>query len=128
MSGNSLSEWVAALFIFAGTLFCFLSAIGIIRLPDVYTRAHAASKSTTLGVLFTLVGTFIFFVFVEGFFSIRLFLGIFFVFLTAPVAAHVIIRSAYRSNVKLCDQSVQDDLKEVIWKDQKPEGEMEYSK
>lgn len=123
MSVSSQSELIAVILIFVGTVFSLLSAIGLIRLPDVYTRAHAASKSSTLGVLFTLVGTFLFFMLVEGYFSIRLFLGIFFVFLTAPVAAHVIVRSAYRSNVELAKTSVQDDLKDVIWKEKELENE-----
>lgn len=114
MSGNTQSELLPVLLIVIGTVFSFLSAIGLIRLPDVYTRSHAASKSTTLGVLFTLFGTFLFFLLEEGHFSIRLFLGIFFVFLTAPVSAHVILRSAYRANVELAEQSVQDDLKKEV--------------
>jgi len=114
LSGSSPSELLPVLLILIGTVFSLLSAIGLIRLPDVYTRSHAASKSATLGVLFALIGTFLFFLLEEGFFSIRLFLGIFFVFLTAPVAAHVILRSAYRANVELAEQSVQDDLKEVL--------------
>lgn len=111
---NSPTEIIPVLFILIGTIFCFLSAIGLVRFPDVYTRSHAASKSTTLGVLFSLIGTFLFFLMEEGYFSIRLFLGIFFVFLTAPVATHVIIRSAYRSKVELAKESVQDDLKRVM--------------
>ena len=114
LSVESPTELVPVLFILVGTIFSLLSSIGLIRLPDVYTRAHAASKSSTLGVLFSLVGTFLFFMMEEGYFSIRLFLGIIFVFLTAPVAAHVITRSAYRSNVELAKQSVQDDLKGVF--------------
>ena len=117
MNGSIPSEFLPVLLILIGTVFSFLSAVGLIRLPDVYTRSHAASKSATLGVLFTLVGTFLYFLWEEGYFSIRLFLGIFFVFLTAPVAAHVILRSAYRANVELAEQSVQDDLKEVIKKE-----------
>ncbi|MCQ6273936.1 Na+/H+ antiporter subunit G [Bacillus sp. V3B] len=105
---------IAAFLILIGTLFSFLSAIGLIRLPDVYTRSHAASKSSTLGVLCTLVGTFVYFLITDGYFSIRLLLGIFFVFLTAPVGAHVICRSAYRSHVKLTENSVQDDLKHYL--------------
>ncbi len=105
-------EFVAVFLILVGTIVSFLSAIGFIRLPDLYTRAHALSKGSTMGVLFILVGTFIFFI-MEGYFSIRLFLGIFFVFLTAPVSAHVIVRAAYRSNVPLAKESVRDDLNEV---------------
>ena len=106
-------ELIAVFLILVGTIVSFLSAIGFIRLPDLYTRAHALSKGSTMGVLFILVGTFIFFL-MEGYFSIRLFLGIFFVFLTAPVSAHVIVRAAYRSNVPLAKESVKDDLKEVF--------------
>ncbi|GKU83831.1 monovalent cation/H(+) antiporter subunit G [Niallia sp. NCCP-28] len=113
MNVNNQIELVAVLLILLGTIFSFLSAVGLIRLPDVYTRSHAASKSATMGVLFTLVGTFVFFM-IEDTFSIRLFLGIFFVFLTAPVASHVIVRSAYRSKVALTKESVQDDLKEIM--------------
>ncbi|HEO8420382.1 monovalent cation/H(+) antiporter subunit G [Niallia sp. FSL W8-0635] len=113
MSENNPIELIAVLLILFGAIFCFLSSLGLIRLPDVYTRSHAASKSSTMGVLFTLVGTFVFFI-IEGTFSIRLFLGIFFVFLTSPVASHVVVRSAYRSKVKLADVTVQDDLKAEI--------------
>ncbi|MGG3800659.1 monovalent cation/H(+) antiporter subunit G [Metabacillus fastidiosus] len=118
MNVNIPSELIAVLLILIGTIFSFFSAIGLIRLPDVYTRSHAASKSSTMGVLFILVGTFLFFMMEEGYFSIRLFLGIFFVFLTAPVAAHVIVRAAYRSKVELAKESVQDDLKKVMEKDE----------
>lgn len=110
----TISEIIAAFLILIGTFFSFLSGIGLLRLPDVYTRSHAASKSTTLGVLCTLVGTLLYFLITDGYFSIRLLLGIFFVFLTAPVSAHVICRSAYRSKVKLTESSVKDDLKDYL--------------
>lgn len=113
----TLSELIPVLLIFIGTLVGFLSAIGLIRFPDVYSRAHALSKSSTLGVLFILIGTLFFFVFQEGYFSIRLLLGIFFVLITTPVAAHMIIRSAYRSGVKLTEETVVDELAESIKKE-----------
>ncbi|NUU61592.1 Na+/H+ antiporter subunit G [Paenibacillus agri] len=105
-------EIIGAVLILIGAIFSLISAIGNVRLPDVYTRSHAASKSSTLGVLCALVGTLLYFLISDGFFSIRLILGIFFVFLTAPVAAHVICRAAYRSQVPLAEQSVQDELKD----------------
>jgi multicomponent Na+:H+ antiporter subunit G len=114
LSGSNLIELGIAVIIFIGTFFGSLSAIGFIRLPDVYNRAHALAKSATLGVLFVLLGTFLFFLFVERYFSIKLFLGIFFVFLTNPVTSHVICRSAYRSGVELAEVSVKDDLKEAL--------------
>lgn len=122
MSLSVTSEIVAGVLILIGSIFSFLSAIGLIRLPDVYTRSHAASKSSTIGVLFTLVGTLVFFVIHEGIFSIRLLLVIFFVFLTAPVSAHLICRSAYRSDVPLAKSSVKDELKEVLVGENREEG------
>jgi multicomponent Na+:H+ antiporter subunit G len=114
MTATAMIELGIAIIILFGTIVGFLSAIGFLRLPDVYNRAHALAKSATLAVLFVLVGTFLFFLFVEGYFSIKLFLGIFFVFLTSPVSSHVICRAAYRSNVPLAEISVLDDLKEAI--------------
>lgn len=114
MSEINLIELGIAIMVLVGTIFGFISSIGFIRLPDIYNRTHALSKSSTLSVLFVLLGTFLFFVMVEGYFSIKLFLGIFFVFLTAPVSTHVICRSAYRCHVELAPESVQDDLKAFI--------------
>ncbi len=114
---SEISELITAILVLIGTVFSLLSAFGIFRLPDVYTRSHAATKSATLGVLCTLLGTFLYFWLAQGLISIRLLLGIFFVFLTAPVAGHVICRAAYRSNVALTKESVQDDLKDVLPKE-----------
>lgn len=114
MTAMAMIELGIAIIVLIGTIVGFLSAIGFLRLPDVYNRAHALSKSATLGVLFVLVGTFLFFLFIDGYFSIKLFLGIFFVFLTSPVSSHVICRAAYRSHVPLAEISVRDDLKEAL--------------
>lgn len=94
-----------------------VSVFGLIRLPDVYTRSHAATKSSTLAVLLSLLGAFIYFWVVDGFISVRLLLGIVFVFLTAPVAGHLLVRAAYRTNVKLADISETDELQGVLQKD-----------
>ena len=110
LSLNGSGEAVGAILILIGAIFSFISAIGGIRLPDVYTRSHAASKTSTLGVLCVLVGTFLYFLISDSIFSVRLILGIFFVFLTAPVAAHMLCRSAYRNDVPMVG-AVEDELK-----------------
>ena len=114
-----IAELLGAGFIAFGTLIILLSSIGIIRFPDVYNRNHAASKSSTLGVLCILLGAFFYFWLSVGYISIRLLLGIFFVFLTAPAAAHLICRSAYRANVPLSEKGSRDDLKAYIQKEEK---------
>ena len=70
-----LANILIVLTIVVGIVFTIVTVIGIIRLPDVYTRAHAASKSATLGVLSILLGVFFHFWLKEGHFSIQLLLG-----------------------------------------------------
>lgn len=109
-----IGEYFGVFLILIGGIMAVISAIGILRLPDVYTRSHAATKSSTLAVLLSLIGTFIYFWASENFISVRLLLGITFVFLTAPVSGHLITRAAYRSNVKLADSSTEDALEEIL--------------
>ncbi|MEK3890726.1 Na+/H+ antiporter subunit G [Bacillus sp. FSL K6-3431] len=118
MNISEIVKYAAVFLIFISSIVSVISAFGMIRFPDVYTRIHAATKSTTLAVLLTLNGAFFYFWAAESFISVRLILGIVFVFLTAPVAGHLIIRAAYRSNVKLAESSIEDELKAVL-KDEK---------
>jgi multicomponent Na+:H+ antiporter subunit G len=110
-----------------GTVLSLLSSLGFLRLPDVYTRSHAATKSITLGILFILLSTFLYFMFVHDQVSVRLLLGIIFVFLTAPVTGHLIARSAYRFGVKLSDSSIQDELADDLEKAKRQAGASERS-
>ncbi|OWA34871.1 Na+/H+ antiporter subunit G [Saccharibacillus sp. O16] len=107
-------EWIAIVLALIGALVCAISAFGLIRLPDVYLRSHAATKSAALGVLFILLGAFLFFWMVDGEINAKLLLAILFVFMTSPVAGHLNGRAAYRSGVKLWKGSVRDDFKDVL--------------
>lgn len=102
--------------IIVGLIFTVVTVIGVLRLPDVYTRAHAASKSATLGVLSVLVGVFFHFWLNEGHFSVKILLGILFLFITAPIGGHLMSRAAYISGVKPTELTVGDDLADVIEK------------
>ena len=117
MNVSQILELIAALIVLLGGIMSVISAIGIIRLPDVYTRSHAGAKSATVAVLLSLIGAFIYFWVHEAYISIRLILGILFVFLTAPVAGHLLTRAAYRSSVPLADNSSNDALRELLQKD-----------
>lgn len=114
LNAKTIIEIIVSVLVITGTLMSLISSIGIIRLPDVYNRAHASTKSATLGILSILLGAFFYFLFSHGVSSIRLLLGIAFVFLTAPVSGHIIIRSAHRSKVPLSESSVQDDLQDYL--------------
>ena len=101
--------------IFFGSVVSGISAFGMLRLPDVYTRSHAATKSATLSVLCCLLGAFIYFWSHDGYVSVRLILGIIFTFITAPVAGHLVCRAAYRSRVPLAEGSGDDALKVMLF-------------
>lgn len=115
MNVNEIFEWIGALLILFSSIISVLSAVGIIRFRDIYSRAHAATKTTTLAVLITLVGTFIYVWFGEGYLSVRLLLGILFVFMTAPVSGHLILRAAYRAQIDMADETAADELKPVLF-------------
>lgn len=116
MNANEIFELIGASIILFGSIFSVISAIGIIRFYDVYSRAHAATKTTTLAVLITLIGAFIFvWLGHEGYVSVRLLLGIVFVFLTAPVSGHLVLRAAYRSQTKMAEQTAEDELHPAIF-------------
>lgn len=107
-----MNEFWGALLILIGSIISVISAFGIVRFPDVYSRAHAATKSSTLAVLLTLVGAFLYFLLTDGTVSVRLILGIVFVFITSPTAGHMIIRAAYKSGVKMTATTTVDELKD----------------
>lgn len=113
-------EAFLGLMILLGAVIGLISAFGLIRLPDVYLRSHAATKSATLGVLLILTGAFLYNLLYLDHVSMKLLLGIAFVFLTSPIAGHLNGRAAHRSGVSLWKYSVRDDLKQA--KQQQKEG------
>jgi multicomponent Na+:H+ antiporter subunit G len=75
-----------------GVFFAVVAVVGLVRLPDLYTRAHSTSKSETLGAILMLAAVAITF---EGNLStIKTVLLLIFMFLTNPTAAHAIVRAA----------------------------------
>lgn len=127
MSGTTIIEFIGALMVLAGSIMAVISAIGIVRLPDVFNRSHASTKSSTLAVLLTLTGVFIYAIAAIGSVSVRLILGILFVFLTAPVSGHLITRAGYRSKVKMSDRTMKDELAEDIRKGKEMRSEEFYN-
>ncbi len=105
-----ISRFIVGYLILQGALLSLIAAIGVLRLPDVYTRNHAASKSATLGIISILLGLFLYYLLIDHHTNSRVLLGIIFVFITAPVAGHLISRAAYNIGVPLWDKSIQDDL------------------
>ena len=91
-----------------GALHILVAAIGLVRMPDFYTRLSVTVKAATMGAGFLLVAVALHFT--EFSTTTKALAVIFFLFVTAPVSGHMICRSAYFSGVKLWDKSVLDEL------------------
>lgn len=107
---------VISLFILSGTFFLFSSSIGVVRFPDVYTRLHAATKASTLGIAGVLIGVFLYLYAFESIVSGKLLLAIVFTMLTAPVSGHMISRAAHRNGVKPITFNERDEYEEALQK------------
>lgn len=104
-----VSELLTCFLMLAGAGFSLIAAIGIVRMPDLYTRMQAAAKTATLGVGCTILAVAIHFGDVGV--TTQAALVIIFLFLTAPVAAHMISRAGYISGIELWERSVTDELR-----------------
>jgi multicomponent Na+:H+ antiporter subunit G len=92
-----MTDWLASAFLVAGSFFCLVAGVGIVRLRDVYARMHAATKAGTLGLALVCIAAMLkadtwrelvepLFVFV-------------FMIASAPIGAHLIGRAAFRTRV-----------------------------
>lgn len=94
-----------------GAIFMLIAALGIYRMPDFYTRLSVTVKASTMGVGLVLIAAIIHFY--DFAVSTKIIAIIFFLYITSPVAAFMISKTAYKSGVKLWDQSVIDELEEA---------------
>ncbi|MCK4420289.1 Na+/H+ antiporter subunit G [candidate division WOR-3 bacterium] len=114
-----MSDNVAIGFVLVGVIFDLLGCLGLIRLPDVYNRLQAATKSVTLGTCMILFGIFLEFGFTSG--GIKALICALFILFTSPTAAHALARGSHVSGFKLWEGSVMDKLEEDKSKEDKGE-------
>lgn len=79
--------------IFLGVVAFLISAIGLLRMPDIYTRMHAGTKTTTIGVVLVILGT----LFIEPSWAFKLILLAVFILLTNPLSSSVIARASHKA-------------------------------
>ncbi|MEM9488453.1 MAG: monovalent cation/H(+) antiporter subunit G [Myxococcota bacterium] len=87
-----------------GAGFVLLAAIGVVRMPDMYSRLQAASKAASLGAILLAIAASLHLGGLDVTLRAALICG--FLFLTAPIAAHVIARAGYRSDIRMADHEV----------------------
>ena len=103
-----MSDIIATVVIVVGAALCLLSAVGLLRMPDVYIRLQVASKASSLGVALLMLGVAVHFDDLSV--TVRALLVLAFLFLTAPVAAHLIGRAAYLTGVPMVHGTEPDEL------------------
>ncbi len=89
-----MSEYCVAFFLVLGSLFIFIGSLGVVRLPDIFCRAHSLSKALTLGISLMLIAL----AFAVGFshVGIKVFFAILFLAITIPLAGHLFALLGFR--------------------------------
>lgn len=103
---SAILDIIGALLLLAGTSFLLLGGLGLVRMPDIYNRIQAGTKTTTLGTLLSLLGV----AFLHPEWSLKLLLiGVFLLF-TNPLSSQVLARAAHRTGAPKASITVADHL------------------
>ena len=105
-----LVEILTAALVMVGATFSLLAAVGVVRLPDVYSCMHAASKAGTVGSGLLLIALGIHSM--DGGTFSRAIAGVIFLLLTAPISAHLLARAAYAAGYPLADITIRNEMPE----------------
>lgn len=109
---EAVAIYLGCALLVVGALFSLIATIGMLRLPDLLTRMHAASKAGAVGGgLVLLAGATLCFDF--GI-TVRAILGVAFLFITTPVGAHLLARASYRAEGIPLEMAIVDELGQNI--------------
>jgi multicomponent Na+:H+ antiporter subunit G len=104
------TEIIAGVLAGIGWVFSLSGVLGVVRMPDVYTRVQYSAKTITMGALPALIAL----VVAEGWYSqygSRALLIAFLLAVVNPAASHALLRAAYKSGVPQWDGAVRDDAR-----------------
>lgn len=88
-------EYIGYGLVLIGGVFLFLGALGIFRMPDVYTRLQAGTKASTLGAMSTILGV----GFIQPDWLVKVIIIVIFIGLANPLSSHALARATYRMGV-----------------------------
>jgi multicomponent K+:H+ antiporter subunit G len=87
-------EWIVSAVLLFGAFFVLIGSVGLLRFPDFFSRLHAPTKATTLGLGAMLLASMLYFALLQHRPSLHEVLIILFLFLSAPVSAHLLAKAA----------------------------------
>lgn len=105
-----IAQYASGILLVAGAAFGLLAAVGVLRLPDLYSRMHAASKAGIVGTGLIFVGIAV--VSLDGAIILRAAIGILFLVLTTPVSAHLLARAAYFVGYRPSELTVLNEMED----------------
>jgi multicomponent Na+:H+ antiporter subunit G len=103
-----MMEYLVGILLLCGGSLAFAAALGIARLPDIFVRMHASTKAGTLGAGLIMVAVALYSP--DTGTALRALLTSLFLLLTAPVSAHIVGRTAYRTGARLWRNTWLDEL------------------
>lgn len=107
-------ELLVAACMLSGSFLMFVTGVGLIRFPDVYTRMHAAGKAGTLGVALLILAPTLHFVPSDLSVTLRGVLAVIFQFMTTPGATYLLAHACYVTNHPAHDRTELDEFKELL--------------
>jgi multicomponent K+:H+ antiporter subunit G len=105
---NYFIEFLVASLIVIGALFALLGSLGLARLPDFFTRLHGPTKATTLGVGAMVLASAVYFTATQEGASLHEIAVMVFLFITAPVSAHLLAKAALHRGAGKDSKDVDD--------------------
>lgn len=106
-------EIIVSIFLVFGSFFMLVGSIGMVRLPDLFMRLHAPTKSSTLGLGSFLIASMIFFAF-QGRFGFAELLITLLAFITAPVSANLIAQAALHLRLRSLSGEVPEAIERPL--------------
>ena len=106
-----MSEYLICAALLFGAFFVLVGSIGLLRLPDFYSRLHAPTKATTLGLGAMLLASMVYFGVMRGTPSLHELLITVFLFMTAPVSAYLLAQAAMHIGVPAIKPATSGDAK-----------------
>jgi multicomponent Na+:H+ antiporter subunit G len=104
-----MAELIGSILILLGAIFLFSAGLGLLRMPDVFTRLQAGTKASTLGNMLVLGGV----AFYHPGWSLKLLIVVYFVLLTNPISSHALARAAHAIRVPMARATVIDALRDA---------------
>jgi len=103
-----MMQVIGSTLVLLGALFHFSAGLGMLRMPDVYTRMQAGTKASTLGNTLILAGL----AFYHPGWSLKLLIIVYFVLMTNPISSHALARAAYGIRIPLAGDTGIDALRD----------------